>query len=168
EGGPVAKPRQAAETILETSGLCADGDRGGAALKNVSLVARAGEIVAVAGVAGNGQRELAETVAGLRPPTAGRVSVSGRALRSGDPRAAIAAGVAYVPEDRLGTGLAPSLSIASNLVLKSYRKSPASTGPLLRLGRIRERALELISRYRIAAPGPQAPVRLLSGGNLQK
>src|SRR5207244_7202087 len=61
-----------------------------------------------------------------------------------------------------------SVSIASNLALKSYREPPASTGPLLRLRRIRERALELISRYRIAAPGPQAPVRLLSGGNLQK
>jgi ABC-type uncharacterized transport system ATPase subunit len=73
-----------------------------------------------------------------------------------------------VPEDRLGTGLAPSLSIESNLVLKSYRASPASSGPLLRLRRIRERANELIARYRIAAPGPATPARLLSGGNLQK
>src|SRR3954464_2956248 len=88
EGGRGAKPRQAAETILEASGLCADGDRGDEALKDVSLVARAGEIVAIAGVAGNGQRELAETIAGLRPLTAGRVSVAGRNVRPGDPRAA--------------------------------------------------------------------------------
>jgi ABC-type uncharacterized transport system ATPase subunit len=168
EGGPVAKPRQAAETILETSGLCADGDRGDAALKDVSLVARGGEIVAIAGVAGNGQRELAETIAGLRPPTAGRVAVAGRNVRPGDPRAAIAAGVAYVPEDRLGTGLAPSLSIASNLALKSYRGPSSSRGPLLRLRAIRDRAVELIHRYRIAAPGPDAQARQLSGGNLQK
>jgi simple sugar transport system ATP-binding protein len=107
-------------------------------------------------------------VAGIRPPTRGVVRFGGRALRTGDPRAAIAAGIAYVPEDRLGTGLAPSLSIASNLVLKSYREPPASRGPLLRLRRIRERAVELIRRYRIAAPGPAAPARLLSGGNLQK
>jgi general nucleoside transport system ATP-binding protein len=73
-----------------------------------------------------------------------------------------------VPEDRLGTGLAPSVSIASNFALKSYRRSPASSGPFLRLRRIRERAIELIKSYRIAAPGPAAPVRLLSGGNLQK
>jgi simple sugar transport system ATP-binding protein len=129
---------------------------------------RAGEIVAVAGVAGNGQRELAETIAGVRPLSRGSVHVAGKKPRPGDPRSAISCGVAYVPEDRLGTGLAPSVSIASNLALKSYRDAPASTGPLLRLRRIRERALELINRYRIAAPGPQAPVRLLSGGNLQK
>ena len=138
------------------------------AVRGASLVVRAGEIVAVAGVAGNGQRELAETIAGMRAPTEGTVRVGGKPLRGGDPRAAIAAGVAYVPEDRLGTGVAPSLSIASNLVLKSYRGRSASRGPLLRLRRIRENAVELIRRYRIAAPGPAAPARLLSGGNLQK
>src|SRR5207248_2402734 len=133
-----------------------------------SLTVREGEIVAVAGVAGNGQRELAETVAGIRAPTQGSVRISGRKLRAGDPRAAIAAGVAYIPEDRLGTGVAPSLSIASNLVLKSYRGRHVSNGPLLRLRRIRDRAVELIRQYRIAAPGPASPARLLSGGNLQK
>jgi ABC-type uncharacterized transport system ATPase subunit len=168
EGGRVPTDRRAGETILETSGLCADDDRGRAALENVSLVARAGEIVAIAGVAGNGQRELAETIAGLRAPTAGRVAIADHVLRAGDPRAAIAAGVAYVPEDRLGTGLAPSLSIASNISLKSYRSPSSSRGPLLRLRAIRDRAIELIQRYRIAAPGPDAQARQLSGGNLQK
>jgi simple sugar transport system ATP-binding protein len=94
--------------------------------------------------------------------------LGGRPVRAGDPRAAIAAGIAYVPEDRLGTGLAPSLSVETNLALKSYRVPPDSRGPLLRLRAIRERALELIGRYRIAAPGPAAPARQLSGGNLQK
>jgi general nucleoside transport system ATP-binding protein len=89
-------------------------------------------------------------------------------LHAGDPRAAIGAGVAYVPEDRLGTGVAPTLSIASNLFLKSYRGPRASRGPLLRLRSIRERAIELIRRHRIDAPGPSAQARLLSGGNLQK
>ena len=111
---------------------------------------------------------VAETVAGIRPPTEGAVRVGGKTLRRGDPRAAIGAGVAYVPEDRLGTGVAPSISIASNLALKSYRERSVSRGPLLRLRRIRDRAIELIRRYRIAAPGPHAPARLLSGGNLQK
>jgi general nucleoside transport system ATP-binding protein len=129
---------------------------------------RGGEIAAVAGVAGNGQRELADVIAGVRPATTGEVRVDGRKLRNGDPRAAIGAGVAYVPEDRLGTGVAPSLSIATNLALKDYRRPPDSWGPLLRLARIRERAVELIKRYAIAAPGPSAPARLLSGGNLQK
>jgi simple sugar transport system ATP-binding protein len=119
-------------------------------------------------VAGNGQRELAETIAGMRAPTAGSLLVGGKQLRGGDPRAAIAAGVAYVPEDRLGTGVAPSLSIAWNLVLKSYRGPDASWGQLLRLRNIRENAVELIHRHRIAAPGPATSARLLSGGNLQK
>jgi general nucleoside transport system ATP-binding protein len=160
--------RAPGDVVLELEDVWAPGDRGSPAVKGVSLAVRAGEIVAVAGVAGNGQRELAEIVAGMRAPTEGTLRVDGKAPRAGDPRAAIAAGVAYVPEDRLGTGVAPSISIASNLALKSYRHRPASLGPLLRLRRIRERAVELIRRHRISAPGPNAPARLLSGGNLQK
>ena len=110
----------------------------------------AGEIVGVAGVAGNGQRELAETIIGMRPATRGQVRVRGTALRDGDPRDAIAPGVAYVPEDRLGTGVAPSLSVASNVVLKAYREPHVSRGPLLRLRRIRELATGLIERYDVA------------------
>src|SRR5207244_13325896 len=120
-----------------------------------SLVVRGGEIVAVAGVAGNGRRELAETVAGMRPATRGAIRIAGKAIRGGDPRAAIAAGVAYVPEDRLGTGVAPSLSIAANLALKGYREPHASHGPVLRLGRLRERAGPRTTPERIAAPGPR-------------
>jgi ABC-type uncharacterized transport system ATPase subunit len=104
----------------------------------------------------------------MRPRTQGEVRVAGRPLRNGDPRAAIASGIGHVPEDRLGTGLAPSLSIAVNVHLKSYRGGSVTRGPLLRPGRIRERAAELISRYKVAAPGPHTPARLLSGGNLQK
>jgi general nucleoside transport system ATP-binding protein len=166
--GATAAARAPGTVVLELESVWAAGDRGGAAVRDVSLVVRGGEIVAVAGVAGNGQRELAETVAGIRSPTQGTVRVGGKTLRRGDPRAAIGAGVAYVPEDRLGTGVAPSISIASNLALKSYRERSVSRGPLLRLRRIRDRAIELIRRYRIAAPGPASPARLLSGGNLQK
>jgi general nucleoside transport system ATP-binding protein len=162
------QPREAGNVVLELEDLSVQGDRGAPAVKSAALRVRAGEIVAVAGVAGNGQRELAEAVAGIRTPAQGRICVGGRPLRAGDPRAASAAGVAYVPEDRLGTGLAPSLSIASNLVLKSYRERSASHGPMLRLGRIRDRAVDLIRRYRIAAPGPHSQARQLSGGNLQK
>ena len=125
-------------------------------------------MLGVAGVAGNGQRELAEAITGLRPLTAGVVTVDGRRLRGGDPREAIAAGVAHVPEDRLHTGVAPSLSIASNVVLKSYRRGGVTRGPFLLLRRIRERAVELISRYDVRGGGPQLPARVLSGGNLQK
>jgi ABC-type uncharacterized transport system ATPase subunit len=167
EGGVARVEHTPGEAVLELEGVWAQGDRGDAAVRGVSLDVCAGEIVAIAGVAGNGQRELAETIAGIRHQTEGEVRVGGRKLR-GDPRSAQAAGVAYVPEDRLGTGVAPSMSIESNLVLRSYREHYASHGPLLRLGAIRERAVDLIGRYSIAAPGPAAAARLLSGGNLQK
>jgi simple sugar transport system ATP-binding protein len=156
------------EPVLELAGVCAEGDRGVAAVKDVSLTIRGGEIVGIAGVAGNGQRELAETIVGMRPVTGGAVQVCGRRLGGGDPREAISAGVAYVPEDRLGTGVAPGLSIASNIVLKSYRGAPVSTGPMLRFSRIRDLARGVIDRYDVRTSGPNVPAWQLSGGNLQK
>jgi len=173
-GREVETPRRpprgstAGEVVLALEDVTAEGDRGVTALKAVSLVVHAGEVLGVAGVAGNGQRELAEAVTGMRPLAAGTVRVEGGELGAGDPRQAIRAGVAHVPEDRLHTGVAPSLSIASNLVLKSYRGHDASRGPFLRLRRIRDRAVELIRRYDVKAPGPATPARQLSGGNLQK
>jgi simple sugar transport system ATP-binding protein len=153
---------------LTVEGLSVYGDRGGEALKDVSLSLRDGEIVGIAGVAGNGQRELAETLYGLRTPTAGVIRVGATSLRAGDPRAAIQAGIAHVPEDRLGTGLAPSMSVTGNAVLKSYRNAPLSRGPLLALSRMREVAQALVRRYDVTTPSTETPVRNLSGGNLQK
>jgi general nucleoside transport system ATP-binding protein len=156
------------EPVLETDDLWAAGDRGTETLRGVSLRVCAGEILAIAGVAGNGQRELAETVTGMRPATRGTINVEGKELRGGDAREAIRAGVAHVPEDRLHTGVAPSLSIASNVVLKSYRGRSVVKGPLLRLRTIRDYAAELIKRYDVRGGGPDLPARRLSGGNLQK
>jgi simple sugar transport system ATP-binding protein len=153
--------------VLELDGVCAEGERG-QAVKDVSFSVSSGEIVAVAGVAGNGQRELAETIFGMRPRTSGTIRVAGKSLEGGDPREAIAAGIGYVPEDRLGTGVAPGLSVATNVVLKSYRRHPVSRGPLLRLGHIRDWARRLMERYDVRAPGPHVPAWQLSGGNLQK
>ena len=152
---------------LEVERLGVPGDRGEPAVRGVTFTLREGEIVGLAGVAGNGQRELAEGICGLRG-VEGTVRVAGRRLRNGDPQAAIAAGVGYVPEDRLGTGLAPNLSVSSNVVLKSYRRPPVSRGPLLLLGRMRDIAVALIRRYDVKTPGPDSPAHLLSGGNLQK
>jgi ABC-type uncharacterized transport system ATPase subunit len=153
---------------LSVEGLCVRGDRGEEAVRNVTLAVREGEIVGVAGVAGNGQRELAEAITGMRPPSSGSIDVGARKLRTGDPRAAIAAGIAHVPEDRLGTGVAAGLSIAENAVIKSYRQRGISRGPILNWGMIREVALDLIHRYGVVTPGPNLRVRDLSGGNLQK
>ena len=154
--------------VLELDDVWAVADRGGDAVRGVTLVVHSGEIVAVAGVAGNGQRELAETVTGMRPPARGTIVVDARALRGGDPREAIRAGVAHVPEDRLHTGVAPSLSIGSNVVLKAYRERHLGRGPLLHSAAVRQQAKKLILRFDVKAAGPHVPARQLSGGNLQK
>jgi simple sugar transport system ATP-binding protein len=159
-------PRE--RVLLALEHVSAAGDRGGEAVKDVTLDVRAGEIVAVAGVAGNGQRELAETISGIRTATAGTISVDGRELRPGDPRAAIRERIAYIPEDRLGTGLAPSLTITRNASLKTYREPPVSRGPFISLQRMVQRARALIQVYDVKTPGPHVPARNLSGGNLQK
>ncbi len=156
------------DAALSVQELVVRGDRGEEAVKGVSLTVRKGEIVGIAGVAGNGQRELAEAITGIRPSSGGIVSVHDRKIRTGDPRAAIGAGVAHVPEDRLGTGVAASLSITENTVLKSYRRRGLSHGPLLSWGVIREQARDLIRRYGVQTPGQSLPARDLSGGNLQK
>ena len=168
EGSKPPKPHTVGDVVLSVEGLWAEGDRGAPAVKDVSLAVHAGEIVGIAGVAGNGQRELAETITGMRRATEGAVRVDGHVLRNGDPRAAIRARVAHIPEDRLHTGVAPSLSIASNVVLKSYRETDHSRGPILRLRAIGQRARHLIEQFDVHTPGPQVPARQLSGGNLQK
>jgi len=156
------------EAVLELSGVCAEGDLGTPALRDVSLSVHAGEIVGVAGVAGNGQRELAEVISGTRRRTAGTVSAHGRPMQGRDPNEAIGFGIAHIPEDRLGTGVAPGLTVADNLILKSYRHPAVSTRGLLRHARILQIAGELMNRFNINAPGPYAQTGLLSGGNVQK
>ena len=153
---------------LALRGVSAMGDRGGAALAGVDLDVRAGEIVGVCGVAGNGQRELAEVIGGTRAATEGTVTIAGTPLRKADPRRAQRAGLALVPEDRLHTGLAPSLPVEDNLALVAYRRGPLSTGPFVRRSRIRARARDLIGEYDVRCPGPTTPTRVLSGGNVQK
>jgi len=151
---------------LELQDVWVDGDRGAPAVEDVTLTVHGGEIVAIAGVSGNGQQELAEAITGLRPASKGSIRVAGRRIRNGDPRAAIEAGVAYVPADRMGTGVAPGLPIAMNLALRSYRHD--SVGPMLRLRWMRAHADDLIDRYDIRTPTAAVETRTLSGGNLQK
>jgi simple sugar transport system ATP-binding protein len=156
----------AGDVALDAADLWAESDRGSTAVKGVDLAVRAGEILAVAGVAGNGQRELAEAIAGVRARTRGTVRIGTRRLRAGDPRDAYRAGLGYVPEDRLGMGVAPNLSLTMNIDLKAYRHQ--ALGPFLRPTQMRERAAAAIRRYDIKAPGPHAEADTLSGGNIQK
>lgn len=141
-------------TVLRVERLRVLNDRGLAAVKDVSFVVKAGEIFGIAGVAGNGQRELVETTVGLRQTIQGRIRVSGQE-------------VGYVPGERM-TGLVPEMSVAENLILKGYRRPPFSQGPFLNPGAIRSFADQLISAYSVITPGRDTPVKLLSGGNLQR
>jgi simple sugar transport system ATP-binding protein len=169
-GGGQARhgPRAGSPVALELTGICAHGDLGTEALHDVSLSIRAGEILGIAGVAGNGQRELAEVIAGLRPASAGTITIAGQRMPSGGTRAAIARGVGYIPEDRLGTGVSPNLTIAENLILKSYRDAGNRTGPVVRMRKATRDARALMERFDVRAPGPKTLVRQLSGGNVQR
>lgn len=157
-----------AATVLRVENLSSLGDRGRAALTDVSLTVKAGEILGIAGVAGNGQRELVEVLAGLRSRTSGAVDVDGETMDRADARHPIRMGVAYVPQDRLGTGLAPDLSIAENLILKRYRRPPIARAPFLRPSVIAAEANQLMEQFDVRAPSAETPTRRLSGGNVQK
>ena len=158
----------AATEMLTLESVCAEGDFGRQVLRDVSLGIRAGEILGIAGVAGNGQRELAEVIAGLRPRTKGSIRVGGDELARGDARDSIERRIAFVPEDRMGTGVSPNLSVTENLILKSYRHGAAHAGPLLLKNRADAEAVSMMERFDIRASSPHALVRQLSGGNVQK
>ena len=148
--------------------LRADGDNGLPALRGIDLAVRSGETLGLAGVAGNGQRELAEVITGLRPATGGRVEIGQRDLTNRSPRVVARQGVAHVPEDRNATGLIPSMPLTANAILRRYRQPPIATGPILNPGSIETYTRHLIDTYEVACPGPNAKVSLLSGGNQQK
>jgi len=157
-----------ARPVLEVENLSARGDLGLEALHAVTLSLKRGEILGIAGVAGNGQRELAEVIAGLRSPTHGSIRVEGAELPHGDARAAIDRGVAYIPEDRMGTGVVPDLSITDNILLKAYRDKLYRLGPWIRRGKAAARATELMQRFDVRAPSSATLIRQLSGGNVQR
>jgi len=163
-----ANPADTDTTVLRVEDVSANDDRGRASLHQVSFTIGRGEIVGVAGVAGNGQRELAEVISGMRAATTGRISVMDEEVRSGKARSAIERGIAHVPEDRLHTGLAAGHSVEDNLALKNYRSAQISKFRLLKRRAIREQASTLVERYDVKTPDTVTPVRLLSGGNVQK
>jgi simple sugar transport system ATP-binding protein len=162
------KPANPGRPLLVVNEVSAINDKGLPALKKVGMVIREGEILGVAGVAGNGQRELAEVVTGLRKTSGGQVRIYDTDVTGASPLKIIKLGVSHVPEDRLGMGLVGSLPISANTALKGYRASPLSTGPFIKKEEIVSFAEDLIERYQVSAPGPATPVGRLSGGNLQK
>lgn len=157
-----------ADVVLAIQGLRADDDRGQHALEGVDLEVRAGEIVGVAGVEGNGQRELVETLTGLRRPTAGSVTIAGHDTTTWSPRRISELGVAHVPEDREKDGVVGSFSIADNLVLNTYFKAPFARRGVRQFDEVDRHATELVERYAVKTPSITTPAASLSGGNKQK
>ncbi len=153
--------------LLEIRSLVVDKDDGSRAIDDASFYVRGGEILGVAGVAGCGQKELCEAIAGLRKIKSGFIMHEGESLIGLPPKAIIAKGVSmsFIPEDRLGMGLAPSFSITDNMMLKNYTEAK---GPFVDRKTARKRAAALIERLEIVTPSTETPVRRLSGGNVQK
>ena len=160
-------PAKPGGPVLEVTGLVVRDDRGHVAVNGLDLTVHAGEIVAVAGVQGNGQTELVEAITGLRHPVSGTITIDGTAVRL-EPRDVFEAGVAHVPEDRLEDGCVPGFSIADNLVLNTYYRPPYSKGIRLDLGAIERSAKELVANFDVRTPSVFNDIGNLSGGNQQK
>ncbi len=153
--------------LLTVSGLSARSSRGTRALNDVSFTLNHGEVLGVAGVAGNGQTELIEVLAGLLTPDAGRLELDGQPLLGG-PAERFALGVAHIPEDRIHMGTVPSMSVAENLSLRQYACAPLSRGGMRDLNAQNAMAGREVQAYSISTPDVSTPTRLLSGGNIQK
>ncbi len=170
-GRPISldrKPRPPSEPkkeVLVVKDLCCDNDRGIQALRNLSLMVHTGEIVGVAGVAGNGQRELAESIAGLRRPTEGTIRINDELITgvTRDPSL-----LGYIPEDRRKTGLVADFTVEENLIIKAFDNPPFTRRGILQWSEMRDRANTLIQKYDIRTPHPAIPLRHLSGGNQQR
>lgn len=161
-------PAQPGETVLEVEDLWVEDERGLPAVRGVSFEVRAGEILGVAGVQGNGQTELAEALTGLREPLKGKVRLGGEAMPFRNPRYLIEHGLSHIPEDRQKHGLVLTESIADNLVLCTYYRPPFAQRGVRQERAIWENAERLIQEFDIRTPGPGVPAATLSGGNQQK
>jgi simple sugar transport system ATP-binding protein len=159
---------QPGDTLLDVKNLNVNDDRGLQAVRDVSLAVRAGEIVGIAGVEGNGQSELIEAITGLRHADSGEIVVAGRTISHGSARQMLDAGVGHIPEDRQRRGLVLEFTIAENIALHDYNKRPDSRFGWLFPRRLVQRARSLIKEFDVRGGGPQTRAAALSGGNQQK
>nr|WP_122981297.1 ABC transporter ATP-binding protein [Actinoplanes teichomyceticus] len=161
-------PAEPGRTVLQVSGLVVDDDRGVRAVDGVDLEIRAGEVLGIAGVQGNGQTELVEAVMGLREVRAGQVQLDGEDLAGMSTKRILRSGVGYVPEDRSHDGVVKEFSVAENLVLDMYDRSPFGNPFRLDTSRIGTNAKDRVAQFDIRCQSPETPVGTLSGGNQQK
>ncbi len=162
------KPAKRGDVVLEIEHLSVRDDRNLVAVRDVSLEVRAGEILGIAGVQGNGQRELVDAIVGLRSALAGRIAIDGKDVTAHGVRERREAGLSCVPEDRYLRGVALAASVEENLVATGYFKPPLCRGPILDLACSGDFAEEAIKAFDIRCPGKDVPSSTLSGGNLQK
>ncbi len=156
------------EVLLDLQDVWAKGDRGFDALQGVTLSVRAGEIVGIAGVSGNGQRELAEVINGLRKVEKGRILIENSEITNLTPQQIINHDVGYIPEDRLHEGTIPSFSVRENFIMKDYARPPITKKGFLQEKTISRYAAELIQKFQVKTPDAQTSCASLSGGNIQK
>jgi simple sugar transport system ATP-binding protein len=165
---PERPPVQVGAVKLSLRDLRADNDQGLPCLHGISLEVRGGEIVGIAGVSGNGQRELAEAIAGLRHVTSGEIALGDQWITRASVYARLHAGLAYVPEERMKQGIIGSFSVAENMILQNHGAQPFSRGSLMDFGAIRRHTADLIRSFNIKTPNQGVPAKNLSGGNIQK
>jgi simple sugar transport system ATP-binding protein len=161
-------PVDLGEVRLKLAGVNAVNARGTPVLKDVSLEVRSGEIVGVAGVSGNGQRPLAEAIAGLREVTGGQIVMSGRDVTNLSPAEMYRAGLSYIPEERMHDGAIKDFSVAENLILQDHIRKPYTNGIFLNFKQIARHANDMIRSFNIKTPSRDTPAKNLSGGNIQK
>jgi ABC-type uncharacterized transport system ATPase subunit len=162
------RPAQPGKPLLTVEDLLVEDERGLEAVRGVSFEVRAGEIVGIAGVDGNGQTELIDALAGLRHASSGRVVVDGVDITHATAKQALEAGVGHIPEDRQRRGLILQFTLAENIALHDFDKEPASRFGWLRPRVLVERAGRLLRDFDVRGGGPQTPAAALSGGNQQK
>ena len=162
------EPAQPKQVVLDIQDLHVQDDRKVEVVRGVSIQVRAGEVVGIAGVQGNGQTELVEALTGLRIPLSGSIELSGQAVRPLDPRFSVELGMAHVPEDRHKHGLVLPHTIADNEVLNTYYRPPFAQGFRRNQQAILDNAVQLIQEFDIRTPSPLLPAGNLSGGNQQK
>jgi simple sugar transport system ATP-binding protein len=162
------QPLQAGPVHLKTQGLRAVGDRGTEALRGVDLEIRRGEILGIAGVSGNGQRELAECLAGLRKVSAGLIVIDGQDLTHAPMLTRMEAAGAYIPEERMRDGAIKDFSVQENLFLRDHASPAYTCGIFMNLAKMSARARDLVKEFSVKTPQLETPIKNLSGGNIQK
>lgn len=162
------KPAQPGEQVLKVEGLSVHDWRGLETVRGVNFEVRAGEILGIAGVQGNGQTELIEALTGLRPSAGGRIWFSGKDMTGKSPRLLTETGMAHIPEDRQRHGLVLSYPVADNLVLNTYYQQPFGVRGIMQPAAIDSNARKLIQDFDVRTPSPYVNVGKLSGGNQQK